>query len=116
MRGGYLVLREHLRLGAPKAFQPLDLRSEDRGESSSFYSENIPKNLVLQIGSNASVDDRRISNPMAEKLLEHLNLGAPIAPDIFPADEVHPEAISALLLRKDTFVQIYVFLYHLLTD
>ena len=78
------MLREHLGLDAPGAFQPLDLRSEVRGESSGFYSKNTPKNLVLQIGSSASVDDRWISDPMAEKLLEHLNLGAPIAPDIFP--------------------------------
>uniref|UniRef100_M8BML4 Tyrosine-sulfated glycopeptide receptor 1 n=1 Tax=Aegilops tauschii TaxID=37682 RepID=M8BML4_AEGTA len=73
--------------GAPKipgAFQPLDLRSDGRGESSRFYLENTPRNLVLQIGSSASVDNRWISDPMAEKLLEHLNLGAPVAPDIFP--------------------------------
>ena len=81
------MLREHLRLGAPGAFQPLDLRSEGRGESSRFYSENTPRNLVLQIGSSASVDDRWISDPMAEKLLEHLNLGAPVAPDIFMFQE-----------------------------
>ena len=84
MWGEYLVLREHLILDAPGAFQPLDLRSEGRRESSRFYSKNTLRNLILQIGSSASVDDRWISDPMAEKLLEHLNLGAPVAPDIFP--------------------------------